>query len=59
MTLESYVALIYVRGSGEVPPQTLTLEIYFKDDSHPKVELEIYSRNHSGMDKPPSVPPIT
>jgi hypothetical protein len=45
--LEPSIAWVYIRGPAELPPRTLSLEIYFKD-SRPKLELEIYAQNFAG-----------
>ncbi|KAI1861377.1 uncharacterized protein JN550_010907 [Neoarthrinium moseri] len=46
-TLESVIAWIYIRGPHELPPLTLSVEIYYRD-SRPKLELEIYAEGSSG-----------
>lgn len=41
--IESSIARIYARGPAELPPHTLSLEVYFKV-SRPKLEVEIYAK---------------
>ena len=42
------VVWIYARGPAEVPPQTLSLELYYRD-SRPKLELELHAQTEHGI----------
>jgi hypothetical protein len=49
--LERKIAWIYARGPSMLPPQTLSLEVYF-EGPRPKLELEVYNRSRGRLSLP-------
>jgi hypothetical protein len=45
------IAWIYARGPAELPPRTLSLEVYF-EGPRPKLELEVHNRSPSRLPFP-------